>query len=519
MKDQFSNPQSQLRSVAERLNVFQDVEAREENFERLSRDLTNNLFILLRSAGLYDLDNSALDQPYDLLLKSISGLFEMLRSRIAIRLNDGNFFVNRRLVKLDFSTFQNARYLIKIFNFLGINELSIDPKISRADLKVFLQTFVHTVREKKNNFKDISLPNMEARKLKIGEIHPLLKAQSDNEKIAAWYGTACFVTQNFYQDTKEGRVPQHSLLKRTVLTLIEFPKRVCPLLARLDLLASDKEQGGILFVHSVEAAGLTNFIATALDLDADSKLALTTAALQLFQGWSLLEDKGVKYFDPQSTKQVFAHLESSREELTAARNEIIRTLLDLGGVSESVIQRIMITYEAQRGLHSQWETQIVAHAKTRPSRAQTVRLYKGGLGRSFLTDIVYGAHLFCHLRRQVDPKELWSKFNQAALSPEIQRIFYQLLGRYPFGSPVRLNNGDLALITACNGDQVEGIALIKHGHDPLRVKVEKQIEVRTTSPIQVLDFLSNNERNALPLASQRALLFSHLNTPNQSENS
>ena len=517
MSDQFSDPNSQLRSVAERLNVFQDVESREENFDRLSRDLTNNLFILLRSAGLYDLDNQALDQPYDLLLKSISGLFEMLRSRIAIRLNDGNFFVNRRLVKLDFSTFQNARYLIKIFNFLDINELSIDPKISRSDLKVLLQTFVHTVREKKTNFKDINLPNIEARKLKIGEVHPLLKASSDNEKIAAWYGTACFVTQNFYQDTCEGRVPQHSLLKRTVLSLIEFPTRVSPLLARLDLLASDPQQGGILFVHSVEAAGLTNFIASILGLDEETKLAMATATLQLFQGWSLLEDKNIKYYDPQSTQQVFDQLESSREELSTARNEIVRTLLDLGGVSESVINRIMITYEAQRSFKSQWDATVSDRTKAKPSRVQNIRLYKGGLGRSFLTDIVYGAHLFCHLRREEMPKNLWEKFNQATLSQEIKQVFYQLLGHYPFGTPVRLNNGDLALITACRGENVEGIAIVKDSHDPLRVKVDKRLEVRPTSPIQVIDFLDHKELNIFPVKSQRALLFSHLSNQSQSE--
>ena len=92
---------------------FQNLEDRAQNFESLARDLTNNLYILLRSAGIYDLDNQALDQPFSLLLGSVSGLYDLLKSDISIRLSDGNFFVNRRLVKLDFSTYQNARYLIK----------------------------------------------------------------------------------------------------------------------------------------------------------------------------------------------------------------------------------------------------------------------------------------------------------------------------------------------------------------------------------------------------------------------
>ena len=103
--------------------------------------------------GLYDLDNQALDQSFNSLLQSISGLYDLMKSRIAIRLNDGNFFVNRRLVKVDFSTFQNTRYLIKIFDFLDINELNFEPQIKRSDLKQLLTAFVRVVKEKKNNLK------------------------------------------------------------------------------------------------------------------------------------------------------------------------------------------------------------------------------------------------------------------------------------------------------------------------------------------------------------------------------
>ena len=99
----------QLHSVAERLNVFQDLEARERTFEQCARDITNHLFILFRSAGLYDLDNQALDQPFEAFLRSINVLYELLRSPVTLRMNDGNFFVNRRQVKVDFSTFQNTR--------------------------------------------------------------------------------------------------------------------------------------------------------------------------------------------------------------------------------------------------------------------------------------------------------------------------------------------------------------------------------------------------------------------------
>lgn len=504
-----SNPQA-LQSVAEKLNIFQDVESREEIFEQLSRDLINNLFILLRAAGLYDLDNQALEQPFESLLGSISGLYDLLKTKISIRLNDGNFLVNRRLVKVDFSTFQNTRYLIKIFDFLDINELTFDPQISRSNLKTLLTSFVRIVREKKNNFKDLNLPNIEAQKLKVGEVHPLLNAETDAERVAAWYATACFVTQHFYKDAVEERTPQHSLLKRTVLNLVEFPSRLLPLLSRLDLLVEDKEDGGALFIQSVEAAGLTALISDALSLPSETRLAMSTAALQLFQGWSLLKKEQIKFYDPGSTQLVFDALESPQFEIKEARNEMIRTLLDLGGVSESVIQRIIITFEAQRSRNSQW-INMSESQRARPSRAiQGSRLYPSGLDRSFLSDIVYGAHLFVYLRRSVTPDKLWSEFKRTTLSSDVKDVFFQLIGYFPFGSSVLLNNGQVALVTGTSGDRVTHIAIIESGHDPRAAQVQQEIPLRTTSPIQVQSVLTSHVSQKLTRKTARTLIFSHL---------
>lgn len=505
--------EDQIRSVADRLNVFQDLESKQESFDQLSRDLTNNLFILLRSAGLYDLENQALDQPFESLLNSISGLYEILKTHISIRMNDGNFFVSRRLVKLDFSTYQNARYLIKIFDFLDINELSFDPAISRGDLKQLLTGFVRVVKEKKNNFKDLKIPHIESRKLKVGEVHPLLKAKNGSEAIASWYATACFVTQNFYKDTHEGRSPQHSLLKRTVLDLIEFPSRQQPLLSRLDLLAENSSRGDILFIHSVEAAGITALISDTLALSPELKLALATAALQLFQGWSLLEDNQIAYNDPKALHKVFTALESPRDTLTEVRNHIVRSLLDLGGVSESVIHRIIVTFEAQRGRESQWSSSSDHQVYARPSRAiKNSTLYRNGLTRSFLTDIVYGAHLYCFLRRQHTVTDTWVAFKKANLASEVVDVFYQSIGAYPYGTRVELNNGKQAIITQCAGDIVEGIAIIKGGGHPLKAHVEDRMELRSTSPIKVEHIIDDADHHLLNRETARALLFSRLST-------
>ena len=508
-------PPKQLRSVAERLNIFQDLEAKEREFEMMSRDLTNHLFILFRSAGLYDLDNQALDHPFESFLRSISGIYDILKSPVSLRMNDGNFFVNRRQVKLDFSTFQNARYLIKIFERLEINELCFDPEITRSDLKVLLMTFIRIVKEKRGHFVDVMIPHIQARRLQIGEIHPLLKTAEGAERVAAWYATARFITQNFYQDAAQGRVPEHAQLKRTLITLIELPPRLTPLLGCLHLLAESPESGGNLYTHSVEAAGLTQVVAEALQLGHEAKLSLATAAVQLFQGWTLLSDDLVDYRSPNATHKVFECLESSVDHLRTSRNEIVRTLLNLGGVSESVITRAVITYEAQRGINTAWDSADLSVERSgkklaRPMRAADHRkLYPSGLGRSFLTDIVYGAHLYVHLRRTYGEVEAMGRLRKASLLPEMRRALHESIGTFAASSAVELTDGRIAVVTQCQGDRVSAVAVVERGGDTRKVQVTDQFTIRPTTPVQVRRVLSQEEQTQkLSWEARRSLFFS-----------
>ena len=511
------NTPSHLRSVAESLNVFQDVEAREQAFEQLSRDLTNNTFILLRSAGIYDLENQALEQPYDLLLKSVSGLYDLLRTSISMRMSDGNFFVNRRQVKVDFSTFQNTRYLIKIFEFLDINELTFSPEITRTDLKLLLSTFVRIVREKRGNFRDTEIPNIQARKLKVGETHPLLLATGGTRQVASWFATAAFVVQHYYHDAAEGRVPEYALLKRSLLSLIELPSSATPLLGCLHLLSNQPADHGVISLHSVEAAGLTQVIAEALQLTPRERLSLATAAVQLFQGWTLIDQGAVDYTSKESTTRIFEELERSPELLRESRNQIVRTLLNLGGINESVLERVMITFEAQRGLTSMWDAEGQAGAisqQARPSRLrQTDKLYANGLSRSFLTDIVYGAHLFTHLRRQHGGPEAMRRLRQASLVSEVKTALFQAFGALPPSTPVEMTDGRYAIVTRCYGEQVNEVVFIEHGDHPQRAKADSPTPLRPTSPIKVKRALSVSEGDTM-LSHQvvRALIFSHYQT-------
>ena len=91
------------------------------------------------------------------------------------------------------------------------------------------------------------------------------------------------------------------------------------------------------------------------------------------------------------------------------------------------------------------------------------------------------------------------------------------MGKIPFGTPVRLTNDELAIVTGTYGESVNEIAIVENGHDALKVTVKSQIVLRPTSPQQVDKILLRNEDSQLNRASIRALLFSHLYLSPQEE--
>jgi hypothetical protein len=472
-----SEPRPQeLRSVAGRLNALQDLDGRDAKLNELSQKFTNTVFILLRSAGLYDLDNKALDQPYDEALRLVSELYALLREPLSLRALEGNVFLNRRQVKLDFSTFQNVRALIKAFEHLGVNELFVEPEVTRADLAALLSAFVKVVKERRGVIGDYSVPHVRFRKLKIGEVHPLLKDKSAEGLVCAWYAQALADTRAFYLDAAAGRAPRFSALKRVALTLVDLPRACAPLLSCAHLLAPEVARG-TLPLQSVEAAALCVALSLALDLSPEVTSTLAAAALQAFQGWTLLEQGAISPDDKGGARALFERLSSP--QLGDLRRELTRRLLDLGGVSEAVIQRVVIAYEAQRA-----PTPRATSAATLPSRASRREgLYPGGLAQSFLTDLVYGAHLYVHLRHQTSAARAMLALSGAGLSPLTLSAFERALGRFPVGSPVTLSDGGVALVSQSRRGVARVVARVAlHAG---RASLGEVLTIRESSPIQV----------------------------------
>ena len=118
----------------------------DENSIEQSRKLVNYLFVLLRSAAMHDLENQALERPLEQMEDALKESFDAGATKIEIALLDGNFFINGRLLRLDYSTFQNVRFLRKIYEHLDIAVIWFSHAASRAQLRALLVSFLKVLR-------------------------------------------------------------------------------------------------------------------------------------------------------------------------------------------------------------------------------------------------------------------------------------------------------------------------------------------------------------------------------------
>ena len=88
------------------LGFLGDLEdGRESQFNTLGRAVVNALFVLMRSATMHELTNEAMVRPTLSMVEALAVFRRTFREDVAIQLIDGTFFINRRLLKLDFGTY------------------------------------------------------------------------------------------------------------------------------------------------------------------------------------------------------------------------------------------------------------------------------------------------------------------------------------------------------------------------------------------------------------------------------
>ena len=85
-----------------------------EKLQNLSRSVLSTLYMLVRSAKMYDPDNAVFDRPLMTLQDSINAII-LRENRFELMGIKNSFYINNMLVKVDFNAVDNMRYLLGEF--------------------------------------------------------------------------------------------------------------------------------------------------------------------------------------------------------------------------------------------------------------------------------------------------------------------------------------------------------------------------------------------------------------------
>ncbi|MEZ4435655.1 MAG: hypothetical protein R3F65_24930 [bacterium] len=477
-------------ALAGALDFLQEIEAgHDERFGELSRGLTNQLFALMRTAGMHDLENDALHRPLRALEETVAAFFDSYGEQVHLALIDGNFFVNRRIVRLDFGSFQNIRYLRRIFEFLGVNEMSFLSPVGPGELKPFLRAFLDVIAGG-GDIKDTELGPIRLRMREEEQFDELRRGDDPRHRVLSIYASGLLMLRQFVNDLRKGRSPRHAKVKRLCLELIDVDPRHHGLLLALVHLEAYK---GNLFCHMLNTAVLALVFGGRIGLTREQLVDLGMAAFHHDLGWALLGtlDEGrAAETDVALTMEGINYARNhSAGEIGELRVKVARALVRLGGFNELIINRLIVAYECQI-----------------PEDAPPAGLYYGDIGASFMTHVVRMASTYDELTtaRNGEPplrpdQAMKRILDDGGMTYDVflAKLFANCLGGYPIGTLVELDSGEVGLVVNLPSNPV-------NYHRPqVKILIDRRGSPLADGPIIDLDATVQGGRHARSI--ERAL--------------
>jgi len=150
-------------------------------FQALSRNLLAALYMLVRSARLYDPENAIFQKPLNLLLETVNTLIAK-EGRLELTIANGAFYLNDQLVRVDATSAENLKVLATEMEAQKVGGFSLQRSTTIAELRNFLAVFA---REQAKD--EVAEDGLEGRKLAAMKLRrwSKLKEKLDSAKLDA----------------------------------------------------------------------------------------------------------------------------------------------------------------------------------------------------------------------------------------------------------------------------------------------------------------------------------------------
>jgi HD-GYP domain-containing protein (c-di-GMP phosphodiesterase class II) len=312
-----------------------------EKLQQLSRSVLSTLYMLVRSAKMYDPDNAVFDRP----LMSLQDTLNLIITRegqfdlVGIK---SSFYVNNMLVKVELNAVDNIRYLLQEMRAKDVGGFTLSKPVQIAELKNFVWIFAKDVAETPG---DDGLPGRKLLAIKIArwsKLRERLEKEKldDEEKVdrkkyaVTVYGRAVFFISKYLDSVRAGTPMVAARALRIVQDFVDisYEQKV----HFLGMTTMRRESEYLVF-HQVNTCLLSIVFGT--------ELGLTKAQLRDLGFIALFHDAGMATLPDELAGKRGGLSPEERAQVARAPLISVRNILMEKGFTRTTLHRVVATLE------------------------------------------------------------------------------------------------------------------------------------------------------------------------------
>ncbi len=421
-----------------RPSVVESIQTSDAYIRGAGRAFLVTLYTALRTLKLYPLENAQVQKSLDDLASSVGGLLDR-EHEIEVRVTGEFIFVNATRLRLDLDNYASFSHILSILRAVGVGVVRAVEGADRREWTSFLSVLLAvSSREGPNRFFDLSNKLQETGVAHITVEPPMESEVNEEEEERAkeqakrTYQRSVAVTKEVINSVRMGRTASVKKVKRAVQAIVD---QVLSEETSLIGLTTLRDYDDYTFTHSVNVCIFSVALGRKLGL---SKLQLYDLGMA-----SLFHDVG-KSRVPLEVLNKQGGLDEEEWRIMQAHPWLgVLTLFGLRGYGEIPYRSMIGTYEHHM------KVDLTGYPKS--IRARQISIFSKiiAVADGFDAATTRRAYQTTPIQPDAVLKEMLEN-PKRGYDGILVKAFINLIGVYPVGTMVILDNYELALVTSAN---------------------------------------------------------------------
>jgi HD-GYP domain-containing protein (c-di-GMP phosphodiesterase class II) len=159
-------------------------EAADAKVQALGRQLLSSLYMLVRTVKIHDADNAIFNKPLETFRETINALVAR-DGQVNIQGAEHTVYLNGKLLKIDMSSLENVKYLMKEFQAHNLGGFAVDRPVTIEELRTFINVFAREDAGKVGEDGAIDGKVMSIRMAKFRKLQDFLEREQADASVDA----------------------------------------------------------------------------------------------------------------------------------------------------------------------------------------------------------------------------------------------------------------------------------------------------------------------------------------------